>query len=187
MVPLVSLWMPIVVSAVLVFVASSILHMALKYHNVDYRKFPNEDEVRAVIQKGNPPPGQYLLLYALGGNPMKDPALIEKFKQGPVGLAFLRKPGMPSMGPLLGQWFTYLLVVSFFVAYIAAHTVAAGAPYPFVFRVVGAIAFLAYAGARAQSAIWQGEPWVVTFKDIIDGLIYGCVTAGTFGWLWPKV
>jgi hypothetical protein len=179
--------MPIVVSAVLVFVTSSILHMALKYHNVDYRKFSNEDEVRAVIQKGNPSPGQYLLLYAMGPNAMKDPALIEKFKQGPVGLAFLRKPGMPGMGPLLGQWFAYLLVVSFFVAYVASNTMVAGTPYLAVFRIVGTIGFLAYAGARAQSAIWQGEPWVVTFKDIIDGLIYGCVTAGTFGWLWPKV
>jgi hypothetical protein len=179
--------MPIIVSAVLVFVASSILHMALKYHNADYRKFPNEDEVRAVIQKGNPPPGQYLLLYAMGPNAMKDPGLIEKFKQGPVGLAFLRQPGMPSMGPLLGQWFGYLLVISFVVAYVAAHALAPGTPYLAVFRVVGAVAFLAYAGARVQSAIWQGEPWSVTIKDIIDGLIYGCVTAGTFGWLWPKV
>jgi hypothetical protein len=187
MVPLASLWIPIVVSAVLVFVASSILHMMLKYHNADYRKFSNEDEVRAVIQKGNPPPGQYLLLHAMGPNAMKDPALIEKFKQGPVGLAFLRKPGMPNMGPILGQWFAYLLVISFFVAYVAAHTIAPGTSYLAVFRVVGAVAFLAYAGARGQSAIWQGEPWSATSKDIIDGLIYGCVTAGTFGWLWPKV
>jgi len=187
MVSLSSLWLPILVSAVLVFVASAILHMALKYHNVDYRKFANEDEVRAVIQKGNPSPGQYLLLYAMGPNAMKDPALLEKFKQGPVGLAFLRKPGVPSMGPILGQWFAYLLVVSFFVGYVAVHTVAAGAPYSHVFRVVGAIGFLAYAGARGQSAIWQGEPWSATIKDIIDGLIYGCVTAGTFGWLWPRV
>jgi hypothetical protein len=187
MVSLSALWLPILVAAVLVFVASSILHMAFKYHNVDYRKFPNEDEVRAVIQKGNPPPGQYLFLYAMGPGAMKDPALLEKFKQGPVGLAFLRQPGMPSMGPLLIQWFIYILVVSFFVAYVAAHTIAAGAPYLAVFRVVGSVGFLAYAGARVQSAIWQGEPWPVTVKDIIDGLIYGCVTAGAFGWLWPKV
>lgn len=187
MVSLSALWLPILVSAVLVFVASSILHMAFKYHNSDYRKFPNEDEVRAVIQKGNPSPGQYLLLYALGPSVMKDPAMLEKFKQGPVGLAFLRKPGMPSMGPLLGQWFVYILVVSFFCAYIAAHTVAAGTPYLAVFRVVGAVGFLAYGAARVQSAIWQGEPWSVTVKDLIDALIYGCVTAGAFGWLWPKI
>jgi len=186
MVPLASLWMPIVVSAVLVFVASSIIHMMLKYHNSEYRKFPNEDEVRAVIQKGNPPPGQYLFLYAMGPDAMKDPAMLEKFKQGPVGFAFLRQPGMPGMGPLLGQWFVYILVVSFFVAYVAAHTIAPGAPYLAVFRVVGAVGFLAYAGSRVQSAIWSGYPWSATIKDLIDGLIYGCVTAGTFGWLWPK-
>lgn len=171
------------------FIVSAILHMVLKYHNADYRQFSNEDEVRAAIRKGNPSPGQYVLLYAMGPGAMKDPTLLEKFKQGPVGLAFLRKPGDPtkSMGPMMAQWFLYLLVVSFFVAYVAAHTVPAGSPYLAVFRVVGAVAFLAYAAARVQSTIWQGEPWSATIKDIIDGLIYGCVTAGTFGWLWPKV
>ena len=187
MVSLSALWLPILVSAVLVFVASSILHMVLKYHNVDYRKFSNEDEVRTAINKGNPAPGQYMLLYMSGPDAMKDPAMMEKFKQGPVGMAFLRKPGAMNMGGFLGQWFLWLLIVSFFVAYVAAHTIAAGAPYLVVFRVVGAVGFLAYAGAKGQSAIWQGEPWSATIKDIIDGLIYGCVTAGTFGWLWPKV
>jgi len=186
MVSLAALWLPIIVSAVLVFVASSILHMALKYHNADYRKFSNEDDVRAAINKGNAPPGMYLMPWAMGSTDMKDPAVVEKFKQGPVAVTYVRPTGMWQMGTLLGQWFVYLLVVSFFIAYIACHTIAAGAPYLVVFRVVGAVGFLAYAGARAQHAIWWGEPWPVTIKDIIDGLIYGCVTAGTFGWLWPK-
>jgi hypothetical protein len=187
MVSLSALWLPILVSAVLVFVASSILHMAFKYHNADYRKFPNEDEVRAAITKGNAPPGMYILPYAMGSESMKDPAMLEKFNQGPVGITYLRPPGMMKMGTLLGQWFVYLLIISFFIAYIAAHTLAPGTPYLAVFRVVGAVGFLAYAGARVQTAIWWGEPWPVTIKDLIDGLIYGCVTAGTFGWLWPKV
>lgn len=159
--------------------------MALKYHNADYRKFPNEDEVRSAINKGNAPPGMYILPYAMGQD-MKDPAMQEKFKQGPVAVTYLRPAGMWQMGGLLGQWFVYLLVVAFFVAYIASHTLAPGASYLAVFRVVGAIGFLAFAGARPQLAIWWGEPWPVTVKDLIDGLIYGCVMAGTFGWLWPK-
>lgn len=187
MVSLTALWLPIVVSAVLVFVASSILHMMLKYHNADYRKFPNEDEIRVAIQKGNPAPGQYMIPYMMGPEAMKDPVMMEKFTKGPVGLTFLRQPGGFQMGPFLGQWFVYCLVVSFFVAYVAAHTISPGTPYLAVFRVVGAVGFLAYAGARAQSAIWAGYPWSATIKDIVDGLIYGCVTAGTFGWLWPKV
>jgi hypothetical protein len=187
MVPLGSLWIPIVVSAVFVFVVSSVLHMALRYHNTDYRKFSNEDEVRTAIRNGNPSPGQYLLLYALGGPEMlKDPAVIEKFKQGPSGLVFIRKAGVPNMGPLLIQWFIYQLVVSLFAGYVASAMLPAGTPYLKVFQVVGTVAFVAYAAARTQSAIWQGEPWAAAVKDMIDGLIYGLVTAGVFGWLWPK-
>src|SRR5579862_8494420 len=135
MVSLAALWLPIIVSAVLVFVASSILHMALKYHNADYRKFSNEDDVRAAINKGNAPPGMYLMPWAMGSTDMKDPAVVEKFKQGPVAVTYVRPTGMWQMGTLLGQWFVYLLVVSFFIAYIACHTIAAGAPYLVVFRV----------------------------------------------------
>ena len=186
MVPLASLWIPIIVSAVLVFVASAILHSALKYHNTDYRKFSNEDDVRAAINKGNASPGMYIIPWAMGPGAAKDPAIAEKFAQGPLAVAYLRRPGKMQMGPILVRWFVYLLVVSYFVAYVAANTITAGTPYLAVFRVVGTVGFLAYAGARGQSAIWWGEPWSVTIKDIIDGLIYGCVTAGTFGWLWPK-
>lgn len=160
--------------------------MALKYHNADYRNFSNEDEVRSAMNKGNAAPGMYIMPFAMGAN-MKDPATVEKFTQGPVAVTYVRPNGMMQMGALLGQWFVYLLIVSFVIAYVAAHTIAAGAPYLAVFRVVGAVGFLAYAGARPQTAIWWGEPWSVSVKDIIDGLIYGCVTAGTFGWLWPKV
>lgn len=155
--------------------------MALKYHNADYKKFPNEDEVRAAIGKGSAPPGMYILPWAMGSENMKDPAVQEKFKQGPVAVTYIRPNGMWQMGTLLGQWFAYLLIIAFFVAYIACHTLAPGASYLAVFRVVGAIGFLAFAGARPQTAIWWGEPWSVNTKDIIDGLIYGCVMAGTFG------
>lgn len=187
MVPLVALWLPIIVSAIVVFFASSILHMMLKYHNSDYRKFSNEDEVRTAIRNGNPTPGQYLLLYAVGSpESLKDPAMIEKFKQGPVGMAFVRKPGVPTMGPLLVQWFIYEIVVSLFAGYVASATLAPGTPYLKVFQVVGTVAFVAYGAARTQSAIWQGEPWSATVKDMIDALIYGLLTAGVFGWLWPK-
>lgn len=186
MVSLSQLWLPIVLSAVLVFMASSILHMVLKYHNADYKKFANEDEVRAAISKQRPEPGEYMIPYCIGPEEMKKPEMMQKFTDGPVGMLLLRRPGAVSMGPLLAQWFVYLLVVSFFTAYVACHTIAPGTAYLPVFRVVGTVAFMAYAGSHAQMAIWWGEPWSVAIKDIVDGLIYGLVTAGTFGWLWPR-
>ena len=185
MVPLAHLWLPIVVSAVLVFIASSIMHVVLKYHNADYRALPGEAEVRAVLNASRTGPGQYVVPYCADFKDMRTPEMTQKFAEGPVGLIILRSPGTMRMGPSLVRWFIYLLIVSFFIAYVASHVLAPGTPYLAVFRVVGAIGFLAYAAARAQGAIWRGEPWGATIRDMIDGLIFGLLTAGAFGWLWP--
>ena len=42
---LADLWLPILLSAVFVFVASSVLHMVLPIHKGDYKKPPGEDAV----------------------------------------------------------------------------------------------------------------------------------------------
>ena len=42
-----ALWLPIVVSAVLIFFASFVLHMVLTYHWSDYRRLPDEKAVGA--------------------------------------------------------------------------------------------------------------------------------------------
>ena len=181
-----ALWLPILLSAVFVFVLSSILHMVLKYHNSDYRRLSNEDAVRAAIRAGNPEPGQYVFPHAVDMKDMETPAVKQKFVEGPVGLAYLRKPGPVTMGPVLLQWFLFTLIVSFFVGYVAAHAIDPGTPYLHVFRVVGAVAFLAYAAAGIPASIWNGKPWMVAAKETFDGLLYGLVTAGTFGWLWPR-
>jgi hypothetical protein len=186
MVPLGALWLPILLSAVLVFVLSSIIHMVLKYHNSDYHQLPNEDAVRAALRSGNPAPGQYVVPYCSDMKQMAAPEMKQKYVEGPVGVLFLKRPGPVSMGAPLAQWFVFNLIVSVFVAYIASHVLDAGTPYLAVFRVVGATAFLAYAAGNIPNAIWMGKPWGVAFKESIDGLLYGLVTAGAFGWLWPR-
>jgi hypothetical protein len=186
MVTLGALWLPIVLSAVLVFIASSIIHMVLKYHNRDYKQIPNEDAVRAAIRAGNPPPAQYIIPYCSDMKDMEKPEMQQKYVEGPVAVLNLMQPSRPSMGPMLGQWFVFILLVSFFIAYAAAHAISPGRPYLHVFRVVGVIGFLAYGMGQVPAAIWWGKPWSVTMKDLLDGLIYGLVTAGTFGWLWPR-
>jgi hypothetical protein len=185
MVTLGALWLPIILSAVLVFVVSSIIHMALKYHHKDYSPLPNEDAVRAAIRAGNPAPAQYLIPYCSAMKDMQSPEMQKKFTEGPVAVINLKKPGPPTMGAALGQWFFFSLVVSFFIAYVAAHTIPAGARYLEVFRIVGAVGFLAYAAGQIPQSIWMGKPWSIAWKEVFDGLIYGLVTAGTFGWLWP--
>jgi hypothetical protein len=117
---------------------------------------------------------------------MENPEMKQKYTEGPVAVINLMRPGVPRMGKYLVQWFLFSLVVSFFIAYITAHAIPSGAKYLEVFRIVGAVGFLAYAAGQVPAAIWMGKPWRVAWKEVFDGLLYGLVTAGTFGWLWPR-
>jgi hypothetical protein len=183
---LAALWQPIVLSAVLVFILSAIIHMVLKYHNSDYKRLPNEDAVRAALRSGNSSPGQYIFPHADDMKQMGSPEMQQKFIEGPVGVLYLKRPGPPTMGPALAQWFLFNLWVSLLVAYVAARTIPPGTEYLDVFCTVGVVTFLAYAAGVLPASIWMGKPWAVTAKEMFDGLLYALVTAGTFGWLWPR-
>ncbi|HYX69376.1 MAG TPA: hypothetical protein VE825_09600 [Terriglobales bacterium] len=182
---LAALWLPIVLSAVIVFVASSIMHMVLPYHKGDYRQIPEEDKVMATLRPLGLTRGLYMFPFCTHKD-MKSPAAQERFKQGPVGMLTVFRSGPPVMGKFLAQWFVFCLVISFFVAYLAAHTLQPGVHYLVVFRVVGTAAFLAYGLGNLSNGIWKGQPWGMVFKEVFDGLIFGLLTAGTFGWLWPR-
>ena len=185
MVPLATLWLPILLSAVIVFVASSLMHMLLKYHQGDYRQLPDEDKILAALRPAGLKRGLYIFPFCTHKD-MKSPALIEKYKQGPVGHMTILPNGPPVMAKFLIQWFVFCLLVGVFVAYLAAHTLAPGTQYLIVFRVVGTAAFLAYGLGNLSNGIWKGQTWSATIKEVIDGLVYGLLTAGTFGWLWPR-
>jgi len=186
MVSIAALWLPILLSAVIVFVASSIIHMALPIHKSDYRKIPEEDKALDGLRAAGVTPGRSYIMPFCDHKNMKSPEVVEKFKRGPVGLLTIRPSGPPSMGSSLVQWFVYCIVVSIFAAYLTSRTRTPGTEYLEVFRVAGTVAFTGYSLALIQNSIWKGETWGVTFKHVIDGLIYGLLTAGTFGWLWPK-
>ena len=179
------LWLPILLSAVIVFVASSIMHMVLPYHRSDYSQLPDEDKVRDVIRAANLKRGLYVFPFCTHKD-MKSPALQEKYKEGPVGFLNILPNGPPAMPKFLVQWFVYCLLIGYFVAYLTAHTVPHGSNYLAVFRVAGTAAFMAYGLGHLSSGIWKGQTWPATIKEVIDGLIYGLLTAGTFGWLWPR-
>ncbi len=186
MVPALTLWLPIVASAVLVFVASSFIHMVLPYHRHEHRGLPKEDEIREALRKFNIPPDDYFLPHASSMAEMKSAAFAEKMKTGPVAIITVRPNGPPSMAKSLVLWFLYLLFVSFFSAYIAGRALGPGAPYLAVFRFAGAAAFSAYSIALVQHSIWYGRKWSTTWTSMFDGLVYACLTAGVFGWLWPS-
>ncbi|MGE5112356.1 MAG: hypothetical protein ACM3JB_15945 [Acidobacteriaceae bacterium] len=185
MVSLAALWLPILLSAVIVFVASSILHMVLPYHKNDYSRLPDEEKVMAALRGMTLPRGLYIFPYCTHQE-MKKPEMVEKYKKGPVGHMTIFPSGRINMGKYLGQWFVYCLIVAFFAAYLASRTLIPGTHYLQVFRVVGTAAFMAFGIGTLANGIWKGQPWGMTIKETVDGLIYGLLTAGTFGWLWPR-
>lgn len=187
MVPVMSLWIPILVAAVLVFIASSIIHMVLAYHRSDFRQLPDEAAVLAALRPHDIPPGEYVMPYAGGADAMKSPEYQEKLKQGPVAFMTVMPKGQWSMGSSLAQWFVYTVVVGIFAAYVAGRALEPGAPYLEVFRFTGTAAFLGYGLALVQASIWYRRAWSTTIKSLFDALVYALLTAGAFGWLWPEM
>lgn len=185
MVSITALWLPILLSAIIVFVASSIMHMLLPYHRSDYRQLPDEEKVLTALRGAGLTRGLYVFPFCTHQN-MKSPAVLEKYNQGPVGMMTVMPNGPPVMPKFLGLWFAYCLIIGLFVAYLTGHTVAPGAQYLAVFRVAGTAAFLAYGVGQLSNGIWKGQTWSMTLKEVFDGLVFGLLTAGTFGWLWPR-
>jgi hypothetical protein len=186
MVPLTELWLAIVISAVLVFIASSVIHTLLKYHQSEYKKLPDEAKLLEAMRTADVPRGTYAFPRAADYKDMSSPEMVEKYNRGPVGMITVMQNGPPAMRKHLTMWFIYCLVISLFAAYLASRTLSPGAEYLEVFRVAGTIAFLGYAAALAQDAIWMGRAWSATIKSMADGMVYALLTAGVFGWLWPQ-
>lgn len=184
--PFGSLWIPVVVSAVAVFVASSVLHMVLKYHKADYKRLPNEDAVRDSLAKGSPAPGMYFTPFCDDMKQMKDPAIQEKFTKGPIAMVTVQQSGPPTLGKPLVLWFGFTLLASFVAAYVARHTLHPGADGREVMRITGSVAFAVYGIGRITDSIWKGRPWSNTAREMIDGGIYSLVTGLTFLVLWPS-
>jgi hypothetical protein len=186
MVGLSSLWMPILLSAVLVFVVSSIIHMATPWHSNDYQRVPDEGRLLDALRPLALPPGSYAAPRPSSYAEMSLPAWAEKVKKGPNVTLQVMRNEPTSMTRNLVLWFLYSIVVGVFAGYVTGRAVGPGASYLVVFRFAGTTAFLAYAVALWQMTIWYQRPWIVTIKITIDGLIYALMTAGAFGWLWPR-
>lgn len=186
MVSLMSLWLPILLSAFLVFLASSILHMLVPFHRGDYQKVPGEDEVMEALRRFKIPPGDYMMPSPTGPAAMRDPKFLEKMSKGPVVMATFMPGGPIRMGGQLAQWFVYCAIVGLFAAYIASRALGPGTDYLRVFQIAGCVAFIAYTVAMWQQSIWYHRSWMTTIRYTIDGLLYGLLTGGAFGWLWPR-
>jgi hypothetical protein len=184
--PIGSLWLPVILSTVAVFVVSSVLHMLLRYHTADFRQLPAEDSVRDALGKANPSPGQYMTPYCSSHDQMKEPAVQEKFNKGPVAILTIYPKGMPMLPKHLALWFLFSALVSFVAAYVARHTLHPGDDGMLVMRITGTVAFAGYGFSHISDSIWKGQPWSNTARALIDGLVYGLVTGIVFRLLWPS-
>lgn len=183
MVSLVDLWLPILLSAVFVFIASSVIHMLLPWHDKDFRKFTAEDAVMDALRPFNLTPGQYVAPRPDSMAQMSSPEFKAKMARGPkFALTILRDNSIASS---LALWFVYAIVVALFAGYVAALTLPTGAPYMTVFRVTSTVAFAAYVLALWHDWIWYSSGLGATLRSTIDGLVYALLIGGAFGWLWP--
>jgi len=180
-----ALWLPILLSAVAVFIASAIIHMAPLWHRNECPAVPDQDRLMDALRPFGLKPGEYMVPRAANMKDCKTPAFTEKLKRGPVlFMTVMRNEPMSMSRPLI-QWFVYTLIVGVFAAYVASRTLAVDAAYLEVFRIAGATAFIAYSVGLWQQSIWYNRPWSTTALHTLDGVIYALLTGGVFGWLWP--
>jgi hypothetical protein len=181
-----ALLLPILLGAVVCFIASSIIHMTPLWHKNEYPQLPDEEKARAAIAALNVPPGDYMLPRCKSMKEMGSEEFREKLRQGPKWIITVMPPGEGGMAASLFYWFLFQLLVLVFAAYVSSRALAPGAHYDDVFRFIGATAFMGFALAQLPQSIWYRRGWGTTFKLMFDGLIYSCLAAGVFGWLWPK-
>jgi len=186
---LAELWLPILVSSVLVFIASALAWMVSPHHKQDWKGLPNEDGFLDALRANNTPPGQYMFPfcadYKASKEARKDPETKRKWDAGPHGALYLRSAPM-NMRKTMGLTFVFYLVVGVFVAYMGHLTLGEDPEYLQVFQVTGCAAVMAYCLGFIPGALWTGKSIRSSIMDLIDGVVYGLLTAGTFGWLWPS-
>ena len=185
MTPLYGLWLPVLLSAVIVFVASSVIHMLLPWHKSDYLRVPDEDKVMELLRPLAIPPGDYIIPRPSSTQEMRSPEFAEKLNKGPVLIMTAWRNGPMPMASNLVLWFLYSVVVGVFAAYVAGRALPLGASYLRVLQLAGVTAFIGYSVALWQMSIWYRRAWSTTLKATIDGLIYALLTGATFAWLWP--
>lgn len=186
MVDIAALWLPIVLSSVIVFILSSIIHMTPLWHKNDYPRMKEEDKVMDALRPLAIPSGEYIIPRAADAKEIRSPEFVEKMKRGPVMMLTVWPNGPAKMGTSLAFWFIYCVVIGVFCAYVSGRALPPGAHYLQVFRFVGTTGFLGYSAALWQASIWFHRPWNETLKSTFDGLLFALFTAGTFGWLWPR-
>ena len=162
------LWLPILVSAVLVFAASSVIHMMSPWHKTDFPKMPRESEVMDALRPFAIPPGDYFVPRPSGREELRSPEFADRVAKGPVVVMTVLPNAQMPMGRNLMLWFAYIVVVGVFAAYVAGRALPPGASYVQVFRFAAATSFIGYSLALWQLSMWYRGAGMTTLKANVD-------------------
>jgi len=183
---LIFLWLPILLSAVVVFVISSLIHMVFKWHASDYQGFANEDAVRDAIRTGNPSPGTYVVPYCKEMKDMGSDAMKRKYAEGPVGHMTIGPSGPPNMGKCLGLWFLWSLIIAIAAAFIVTQLMGlAPGRARAATKLFGAVIFVAHGFGTVTESIWMMRSWRSSVKYLLDAALYAFGSAAVFYSFWP--
>ena len=177
------LWLPVLVSAVVVFILSFLDWMVLPHHKADVKVLPDEKVLTDHLRQLNLAPGMYMWPNCSGAE-RKSAEFKARYDAGPWGSMTVldRKPNFALNLFLV---FVFYVLVSVFVGYLTANARAAGAAFAPVFQVAGATAVLGYCAGAIPGALFFGKPGRFMLTDFIDSLVYGLATGLIFAWLWP--
>jgi len=184
--PFQSLWAPVLVSAVLVFIASSLSQAVLPFHRNDFRKLPAEAEVMETFRRTGVERGDYLFPRPANRKDLASAEFREKYEKGPIGIVTVLPKGGNPMARTMLLWFAYCVAVSAFAGFLASRSLPAGAPKRAVFILVAVAAFGGHVLGLWPAAIWFGKSWSTTLTSSIDGVVFGILTGAAFAWMWPR-
>ena len=185
MTPFMSLLLPIVLSAVAVFILTMVIHMS-PWHKGDYARLPDEDGVMAALRPFNIPPNDYTVPHPGSGDYMRSPEYDAKRNAGPVMNLTVVPSGPWKIGRMMGFWLLFTLAVSAIVARVVGTIVPPGGDTHAVFHYVAVITFLAYAMGAVPLSIWYNRKWSTTLRNAVDALLYALATGWIFWLMWPK-
>jgi hypothetical protein len=178
------LWLPILLSAVVVFAVSAASHMLLPWRRDEFGHVPGAEAVQAAVR--DLAPGQYV--FPAGPDPKErgTKLALERWAAGPSGWLTIVPREPLNMGRNMGQSFLVYLVVSFLAAYLAQLALGDAPSRLAIVRVLSVVGILAYGVGTCFTSIWYSRPWKAYALDLLDAVIQGFAMAGVFAWLWPR-
>jgi hypothetical protein len=178
---LLSLWLPIILSAIALFFASFLSWVVSPLHKRDWVKLRNEDEFLKAARDVNLTPGNYMFPAAETAAERNSPEHQQKWEAGPRGVMTVF--AKMNMGQNLALTFLLFLVVSFCIAYLATIAFPSpGAALSDVFRFVSTAGLLAFLPGIVQHSIW--------FRcritgHLVESVAYAAIIGAIFAGLWP--